>query len=188
MLFLHYRVQICKCVFEIRRYRPGILKGKWKERVQMLCILGSFTCGVDSSCNKVSGWTQLKIHIEHLSGISRARNKSFTSSPMNCTVTRRKSFVSRSCPCWLETNVFLPIKIFTPLRVLFMISSRPCSRWCCLVEALGYVATRMSVHCQAMSASLIAGCLPKQKEIWRAGCKNLPLLSSSLKNIKCTGR
>ena len=101
----------------------------------MLCILGSFTCGVDRSCNKVSGWTQLTVHVEHLSGISTVSNKSSTSFHMNSTVTGGKSFMSRSCPCWLETNTLPPIKILTPLRLLLMvISTRPCYRWCCLVE------------------------------------------------------
>lgn len=28
VLFLHYRVQVCKCVFEIRQYHPGIMERK----------------------------------------------------------------------------------------------------------------------------------------------------------------
>lgn len=130
----------------------------------MLYILGSFTCGVDSSSNKVSGWTRLTIHVEHLSGSSTVSNKSLTSFPMNCTVTRGKSFMSRSCPCWLEINVLLPIKILTPLRVLLVvIMTRPCYRWCCLVKILGHVATRMSAHRHAVCAGLTAGCLSKER-------------------------
>lgn len=40
VLFLHYRVQICKCVFEIRQYRPGKMKRKLKERVQNALYFG----------------------------------------------------------------------------------------------------------------------------------------------------
>lgn len=148
----------------------------------MLYILGSFTCGVVSSCNKVSGWTQLRIHVEALGGISTVSNKFFISFPVNCTVTRGKSFMSRSCPCWLETNALLPIKILAPLKVLLVvIRTRSQYRWCCLVEVLGHVATRTSARCHARSASLIAGCLTKNKEILRPGCENLCLLSGLMK-------
>lgn len=63
VLFLHYRVQVCKCVFEIRQYHPAIMKKEWKERVQNALYFGIFTWGVDSSCNKDSGWRQLAIHV-----------------------------------------------------------------------------------------------------------------------------
>lgn len=97
----------------------------------MLYILGSSLVLVDSSCNKDSGWRQLAIHVEHLRGISTARNKYFTRVPMDCTATRRKSFMSRSCPCCLGMNVLLSIKILTPFRILLVVISTRPGGWCC---------------------------------------------------------
>lgn len=167
VLFLHYRVQVCKCVFEIRQYHPGIVKRKWKERVQNALYFGIFSCGVDSSCNKDSGWRQLIIHVEHLRGITS--NKSFTSFPMDCTVTRRKSFMSRSCPCCLGMNVFLSIKILTPCRILLVvIRPRPGDGWCCPWKPWAMWLPG------SVSASLIAGCLSEKQRYGEQAVETYP--------------
>lgn len=87
----------------------------------MLYILGSSLVLSTAAATKI----QVEDNLQFMLNISVAlaqpgRNKSFTSVPMDCTATRRKSFMSRSC---LGMNVLLSIKILTPSRILLVVIS-----------------------------------------------------------------
>lgn len=182
MLFLHFRVQICNCVFEIRRYHPGIMKSKWKS--SKCFILGDPLVVVLTAAVVFQVACNLQLLLKVSEAVAQLLTNLLPLSPLIEQSWEGKALHPEAVRAGRKWVLF-PIKVFSCLQVLLMVIKTSSSCGCCW-KSLGLVATRMSTHHHALSACLIVGCLSK-REIRRAGFKYLGLLFSFLSSFSSRG-
>lgn len=180
VLFLHYKVQICKCVFEIRHYHPGIMKRKWKS--SKCFILGDPSVMVLTAAVVFQVACKLPLLLKVSEAVAQLLTNLLPLSPLIEQSREEKALHTGAVPAGRKWVLCFPSRS--------SVLHRSCSWWLrpalCMDaagRAWGCVATGMSTyHRHAVSAGLIVGCLSK-REIRRAGCKYFSLLSSFLSSF-----